>query len=202
MTRTIWRQSWIPPISGLFGAMTLVGGVVATGSNETHKSQSFIMVMVTATEQRCSVAKQVPAVVAIVNMSDRPVYVPKLVSPYVRVTDEEGRLVEADPIPEPGPPPVEYYMQNGQEKVLMEPVWRLEAKGGVVTVLPDALDLYHKHLKKGRYLLTIPMDSIPLFKEASVVLRTNNVTHGMWVRADAPREKVPIVQRSSTLEIE
>jgi len=74
-------------------------------------------------------------------------------------------------------------MEKEGKRILMEPLWKLEGGCGVVAVFPDALELYHKHLARGRYTVH-PVVSASRYRDDSIV-RREGLAYEYWAEAAA-----------------
>jgi hypothetical protein len=151
--------------------------------------------MLTRADQRDDSVRPLLVLVSFANLGDSPLYVARMDNPNLQLVDEAGNPVGGKVLATPGCPPREWYMMKDGNSVLMQPVWRLDPKAGIVRVIPDALACYPTPLPRGQYRLRLPMEALQAFSEKQVVRRTD-VKHELWVEAHARGSSVETAQNS------
>jgi hypothetical protein len=151
-----------------------------------------------------SVDEPVPLAVAIANMSTDVVYVAKIQlsdtgnEPYVVVKTEDKE------IPARGrglqPLPLCYFMDRGEKRVQMLPVWRLAAMDGMVFIIADALKPHRGRLTNGTYTLALQREHLTAYDDQRVV-RREGLPHDLWVEAREPYRSVKVKPNTITIEI-
>ena len=179
-------------IWSLLAAQTLLAGI---------PSGAPIMVAVNSPKQVYDVDEPVKLGLAVMNAGSFPLYVLKLQGVSFDVWDtDSGRKIVGDPLTKPAPPnPTHYYTVDG-ERVLMDPVVRLDARGGVAFVIDDALARYRNHLPPGSYRVGWSRGTMATYEQKDVMKR-DDVPHPLWVKAGPTKSRLPYVCNMITLRI-
>ena len=184
------------------GMLVTTSGLCADEAvNNGLSSEKSITIILNCIKERCRADDKCVLVVTFANMTSNVIYTAVNDKPSVNVYDEKGNEVEDDVLYDPQPPPLDHYMQQGEERVLMRPVWKLEPFGGVAIVVPDALQRNHKYLRKGKYTIRLLLTAVPIYKQDDVVVR-ENLAHKTWVRVDTAKVQTSVLQMNATVMIE
>lgn len=190
-------------LSGVLLFVTVSTVAVASRGDDKLDSEAEVPVIVAinVAHEQCRRTEPLPLAVAVANASTGTVYVSTIERPFVEVKNAAGEVIDGAPIDEPLEPPADHYMNVDGKEVLMQPVWRLESRRGVVVVLPDAFERYHGHLSKGRYSLTLRARYITVHDEHRLVRRPG-LAHECWVKAGGPTRRLPVSWNTVTVEVD
>ncbi|MGD8500281.1 MAG: hypothetical protein PVJ86_06520 [Phycisphaerales bacterium] len=195
----VFRRFLIIIVFGLFVPISRSG---ALNDEAQTKYAKNVTVAARALKSIYQQDEPVLLVVAIANHSTDPVYLstetPDIIDPFVRVKDVNGVEVMGDPVAEPPPPPGHYYMVKDGKSVYTVPLSKIDGMGVLITLIPDALKIYHNHLSVGEYYLT-PADIEIIHEVGSPIVR-EDVPHRLWVEPQSPM--VRLRHKLNTVKIE
>jgi hypothetical protein len=184
------------------GMLVTTSGLCADEAvNNGPSSEKSITVILNSIKESCRADDKCGLVVTFANMTSNVIYIIAIDKPSFSVQDEKGNEVEDDVLYDPQPSPLDHYMQHGEDRVLMMPVWRLDPCGGVAIVVSDALKGMHKYLKKGKYTIRLPLTAVPIYKQDDVVVR-ENLVHKTWGSVDTAEMQTSVIQMNATVMIE
>jgi hypothetical protein len=172
-----------------------------SSSKRPETNDESVAVILSGIESRCRMNEKCQLVVTFANLGSEPVYLPQMPDLFIELRDSHGKSVMRAPSPEPPPPPADNYMLRSGERVLMQPVWKLEPLGGAVVVLPDVAKGYRDNLKKGQYSVHIPLRHLNKYSREQVIIR-ENVKARFWVRADESATRIEVSPNTVSIEIE
>ena len=175
----------------LLAAVSLVVVWVA-GSDQTLKAADedepkLVCLAATSFAETCLRKEPLPVAVALANRQREPIWVSRD-EPIILLRRADGGPVKCLAFSKPQlPPPLDWWIERGGERVLVVPVHELPALAGDVTVVENALEEYE--VEPGEYIITVQLD-LALFRREAVFERDGK--EGTWADADTPAQTMSI----------
>lgn len=196
-------KRWFLAILG-YGFLTATALGSVSAQSERVKDKPNITLAARAVKDLYEPNEAVTLVVAIANHSSDPVYLstetPDIIDPFVRIKDIDGVEVMGDAVAEPPPPPGHYYMAKDGKSIYTVPLSKIDGMGVLITLIPDALKIYHNHLSVGEYYLT-PADIEIIYDISNIILR-EDVPHQLWIEPQSPMARLRCKLNTVKIEIQ
>lgn len=185
-----------------FGWLTRITFPDTLNAESRAKYEKNITVTARALKGVYDPNEPVPLMLAIANHGSEPVYLstdqPEIFDGYVRVRDSDGAEIMGEPIPTPPPPPIHYYMVKGGNRIFTVPLSKIDGAGVMISLMADALKIYHNHISPGIYELDPGV--IEIIHEVGPLIVREDVPHRLWVEPQSPMVRVR--HKLNTIKVE